>query len=587
MKISRMLGLCCFAILQFLSLPLFAASPVWTITPLTPINFTVTEDSTVSVQYQVTNQSKLTHTLAMQPVAGINQITSNGSCANPFTLAYHQSCILKLQIQGSALQGNVSDAPIICEAGSTLLCYQPSGPNRLSITLLKKINLTIANSPLSLTVGSGSGNVTITYPSSTLTVTNLQADFTGTALAGNVIQNASNCLSLAPGQTCTLTFTPVSNAVTLTSFPIVGGNANPVAGQIQIIAPTIATITVTGSPLTLQGTNRTPVPGSLTVTNQSNTLTAVNIAANISGALASGGVVQNSSGCNSLPPLQTCNLVFSPGSQAVSNSNVSIQGGNTSVVSANISVNAPPQAAITVSAGSPLTLYTGGATGTLTIQNNSTTENALNIVSNFTSTALNGLVSQTGTTCSSVAPGGTCTLTYTPGVVAVVQTNFPIQGSNTSSATGAIQILVPVAIIYNTTANYTGNLGGLSGANSICNSDPNKPSTGFAAAYTYKAMLNGNNATTSGVTYYRTDGVTVITTANGGNLIGAATLSNAVTGTFRYVWTGANGNSCSNWSNGTNSFNGDIGESSTILGTYWSYGTSQCQIGNSLYCVSQ
>jgi hypothetical protein len=587
MKIKSMLRFHCFATLQFLSLSLFAATPVWTITPLTPINFTVTEDSTVSVQYQVTNQSKLTHTLAMQPVAGINQITSNGSCANPFTLAYHQSCILKLQIQGSALQGNVSDAPIICESGGTLLCYQPSGPNRLSITLVKKINLTIANSPLSLTVGSGSGNVTITNPSSTLTVTNLQADFTGTALAGNVIQNASNCLSLAPGQTCTLTFTPVSNAVTLTSFPIVGGNANPVAGQIQIIAPTIATITVTGSPLTLQGTNRTPVPGSLTVTNQSNTLTAVNIAANISGALASGGVVQNSSGCNSLPPLQTCNLVFSPGSQAVSNSNVSIQGGNTSVVSANISVNAPPQAAITVSAGSPLTLYTGGATGTLTIQNNSTTENALNIVSNFTSTALNGLVSQTGTTCSSVAPGGTCTLTYTPGVVAVVQTNFPIQGSNTSSATGAIQILVPVAIIYNTTANYTGNLGGLSGANSICNSDPNKPSTGFAAAYTYKAMLNGNNATTSGVTYYRTDGVTVITTANGGNLIGAATLSNAVTGTFRYVWTGANGNSCSNWSNGTNSFNGDIGESSTILGTYWSYGTSQCQIGNSLYCVSQ
>ena len=96
-------------------------------------------------------------------------------------------------------------------------------------------------------------------------------------------------------------------------------------------------------------------------------------------------------------------------------------------------------ATITVT-GSPLTLTTNGPTGTLTINNTSLIVAATNITSTFTGTALNGNVTETGNTCASVAPQASCTLTYTPGSTVVLQTSYPIQGSNTNAVTAAIQI---------------------------------------------------------------------------------------------------------------------------------------------------
>lgn len=91
-------------------------------------------------------------------------------------------------------------------------------------------------------------------------------------------------------------------------------------------------------------------------------------------------------------------------------------------------------------AGSPLTLTQNGTTGQLTISNTTLEINATNITSNFTGTALDGNVTETGNTCANVPPGGSCTLTYTPGSTAVPQTNFTIQGSNTNAISAAITI---------------------------------------------------------------------------------------------------------------------------------------------------
>lgn len=102
-------------------------------------------------------------------------------------------------------------------------------------------------------------------------------------------------------------------------------------------------------------------------------------------------------------------------------------------------------ATITVT-GSPLTLTTNGPTGTLTINNTSLIVAATNIASDFTGTALNGNVTETGNTCASVAPQSSCTLTYTPGSTVVSQTSFPIQGSNTNAVTAAMQIDAGIAI---------------------------------------------------------------------------------------------------------------------------------------------
>lgn len=102
-------------------------------------------------------------------------------------------------------------------------------------------------------------------------------------------------------------------------------------------------------------------------------------------------------------------------------------------------------ATITVT-GSPLTLTTSGSTGTLTINNTSLIVTATNITSDFTGTALDGNVAETGNTCASVPPQGSCTLTYTPGSTVVAQTDFTIQGSNTNALTGAIEIETGVTL---------------------------------------------------------------------------------------------------------------------------------------------
>lgn len=96
-------------------------------------------------------------------------------------------------------------------------------------------------------------------------------------------------------------------------------------------------------------------------------------------------------------------------------------------------------ASITVT-GSPLTLYGNGPDHSLTIHNTSFALTATNVSSDFTGTALNGLVTQTASTCSSIPPGGSCTLTFTPGPTNVAQTSFPIQGDNTNIVTAAITI---------------------------------------------------------------------------------------------------------------------------------------------------
>lgn len=102
---------------------------------------------------------------------------------------------------------------------------------------------------------------------------------------------------------------------------------------------------------------------------------------------------------------------------------------------------APPitDATITVT-NSPLTLTVNGASGQLTIHNNSTIVSADNIASDFSGTALDGHVTETGNSCASVPPNGNCILTYTPQNTIVPQTNFIIQGSNTNAVTAAIEI---------------------------------------------------------------------------------------------------------------------------------------------------
>ena len=134
------------ALLLSLSGLLHAGSPVWTFTPLTNTTVTVASSETATIQYTVTNQSMRSHTLEMTRIPGISQTTTAGNCGNPFTLGYQESCTLTLVVTGSALQGNVSGGPKVCQQGNALQCYQPSSSDSLNITLSGATPLAIGDS---------------------------------------------------------------------------------------------------------------------------------------------------------------------------------------------------------------------------------------------------------------------------------------------------------------------------------------------------------------------------------------------------------------------------------------------------------
>lgn len=123
--------------LLFISMA-YAGSPLWTFTPdpyYSP-TLSITSAGSATIQYTVTNQSRKTHTLMMKPITGITQITTGGNCPGVFTLAYHQSCTLKLLVNGNLLAGNVHGGPVVCQQGNMLECYQPAFANALNITLI-------------------------------------------------------------------------------------------------------------------------------------------------------------------------------------------------------------------------------------------------------------------------------------------------------------------------------------------------------------------------------------------------------------------------------------------------------------------
>jgi DNA-binding beta-propeller fold protein YncE len=112
-----------------------AGTPLWTLTPLTATTLSIPASSSVTVQYQVTNQANLTHALSMQTITGVTQLTNGaGICPNPFVLGPKASCVLSLQIDGSALSKPIADGPVICQQGSQLQCYRPAANNNLHIT---------------------------------------------------------------------------------------------------------------------------------------------------------------------------------------------------------------------------------------------------------------------------------------------------------------------------------------------------------------------------------------------------------------------------------------------------------------------
>lgn len=171
-----------------------AAKPLWTFVPQTPTEITVAKGGSAQVIYTVQNQSSRAKILAMKPIAGVSQ-------GAPCQLQAKGSCTLTLNINGSALQGDVLGGPVLCQQGNDLQCYQPSSANIL------RIRLTTPPPVQQFTVTPSAGANGSISPA-TAQVVNVGSSLTFTAtpntgfgvnqwlLDGNVVQNGGSSLQL-------------------------------------------------------------------------------------------------------------------------------------------------------------------------------------------------------------------------------------------------------------------------------------------------------------------------------------------------------------------------------------------------------
>jgi cellulose 1,4-beta-cellobiosidase len=148
----------------------WGGTPLWSFTPLTATTLTLAAGGTATVQYTLTNNSNKAHSLQMQAITGVTQVTTGGNCASPAALAGKASCTLNLTISDAITQ---KGGPVVCESGSAMQCYQPTSANLLNVTVthgtspgaFSIYSATAGNAQVALSWGASSGatNYTVKY----------------------------------------------------------------------------------------------------------------------------------------------------------------------------------------------------------------------------------------------------------------------------------------------------------------------------------------------------------------------------------------------------------------------------------------
>jgi hypothetical protein len=175
----------------------------------------------------------------MKNIQGITQITTSGLCTDPFPLGSQQSCTLSLNVNGSALAGNVVGGPVVCQQGSNLQCYQPSAQDSLNITVVPvspTTTLFVSMSELALQTSGTSRTLMITNLGSH-TAENLTLAYPTWPSGTSATSDCGSALSL--GSSCTVTITPGANA---TSDCDAGQGSEPTPGVIFVNADNASTV---------------------------------------------------------------------------------------------------------------------------------------------------------------------------------------------------------------------------------------------------------------------------------------------------------------------------------------------------------
>jgi len=149
--------------------------------------------------------------------------------------------------------------------------------------------------------------------------------------------------------------------------------------------------------------------------------------------------------------------------------------------------------------------------------------------------------------------------------------------------------------IFQTASTYTGNLGGVAGADAKCMADANKPSGGV-----WKALIASSERSKSSnwvlkrnTTYIRTgDGAEIARTGLTKVIFSFPIVNTITTVPVTDVWTGlnvdwTNGTNCNNWSSDSDQDWGECGNSFRTDSGVIHYCGSSCNATYPIYCVEQ
>ena len=284
-------------------------------------------------------------------------------------------------------------------------------------------------------------------------------------------------------------------------------------------------------------------------------------------------------------------------------------GANCSIANENGTINGANVTNVTVTCATDTFTVGGtisGLSGTVILQNNGGNNLSKTTNGSFTfSTALSTGAAY-AVTVSTQPTGYTCTPSNNTGT---------INGANVTnvSVTCADTPCTSDCKIFVTSGTHNGNLGGISGADTICMADANYPTGGG----TYKALLaditnrvacTSASCVTGGASehvdwvlktstsYVRSNGITAIGSTNSLGLL-PNTLSNVWNGADTYSWTGLDSSplwqtdpsTCSSWtSSNVSPSTGSVGNNNnTDAQSAIGAGTSACDGTHFLICVEQ
>lgn len=199
----------------------------------------------------MTNNTPLTlqQVGAHQLPSGVVQSYDNSSglspqglitCRHRVELAPLSSCLLKLNIIADNMNGSITSGPEVCQnagAAYPVYCALPSVFNQINTTRTSSnsiAQLSIDNSSIALVQGA-LYTATITNLSKVTTANNISADFSQSDLKGEVEVDNTACLSVAPGNSCALSFISYLNQnVSDTSFSIQGANTRKITPSASL-----------------------------------------------------------------------------------------------------------------------------------------------------------------------------------------------------------------------------------------------------------------------------------------------------------------------------------------------------------------